>query len=207
MNTEGDMKVFFILLPLFLAVGVYLLVYGRKRAAMMREFAARRGLKHLSGDDIGLTGELNGKFGLSGGRARSFSKVRDIVASDEVLLFRCVELLDLNPYRKSAATHHGRIAVTFKVPEDVDLFVSRDPDGTYRSVYPPAADLSRERLFPAIKEVVEKDPPPHVLSMTFREGRALLYLLPLVVGSEKREDLDYLFRTAERLSSTLEKAR
>ena len=47
-------------------------------------------------------------------------------------------------------------------------------------------------------------PPPHALSITVRNGKALIYPEPLVVGGEKEEDLDYLLSLAKKMNKLLD---
>ena len=92
--------VWMILIPIFIAVGVYLIIYSKKRKAMLKGFAQEKGLQYAHDDQGRLETELNQKLAVEEtGLVRSFMKIRDIVTDGEISIFRCIELLDLNPHR------------------------------------------------------------------------------------------------------------
>jgi hypothetical protein len=208
MNTAGDTRVFYILIPLFMAVGVYLLVYSRNRAVMLRRLAKERDLKHTPKDDGQMATELDKAFYLpEPGYARAFMRVRDIVRKKvqdgAIALMRFTELLDLNPRGQSGHRHGNHLGATFPAPAGMDLFMIRQSNGHYVNQYPPGRNPAKQPGFETVRQVVEADPPAHPLSITFSRGRGLVYLMPLRTGSEKLPDARYLFGLAERLHAAL----
>ncbi len=198
--------VFIILLIVFGAVGVYLLAYSKMKSASLKAFAFNRGLSYKEKDYGTLAKELNEKFGIEEyGRIRSFAQIGDLVSDGEVTLLRCTELLDMNLYRKAAVTHSSRFAVIFIVPETVKLFFKIDDKGKYYYIEPTDKDVAQDEHFIKIKPVLDSHLPQHWLSATFSNGRAIIYLMPLVVGNEKEEDFEYLFKTAGEIKKALSK--
>ena len=204
METQSDPLVWYILVPLFVAVGVYLLIYSRRRRAMLKRFARERGLSYRPRDEQGLADELTEKLAVDGeGLVRAFMGVKDLVSDGRVTLFRCTELLDLNPHRRAQDPHGNHICVLFEAPEEIDLFFRMERDGEVRNLHPPGKVLGEDEAFGRISQVLHKDPPPNGLTVSFRNGKALIYANPLVTGGEKREDLDYLLRIGRRLDEAL----
>ncbi len=69
---------------------------------MLRRFAQKNGLQYTPEDNGKLETELSERFAIKDtGLVRSFMQIKDIVTDEEISLFRCVELLDLNPYGTS----------------------------------------------------------------------------------------------------------
>jgi hypothetical protein len=186
---------------LVLAVGVHLYFYNRRRRALIRDFAKRRGLDHHPEGDPALEESLENAFDFGEvGLTRTLGRIRDIVRGEKgLVIFRATELLDLNPHGATEFAHHGRIAVSFPTVSEGELFVVVSPQLHYDNRHPTRTDYNGDPTFRVLKRVLERKPPPHTLSVTVTRGRVLLYLEPLVTGSEKPEDLKYLFRLARAL--------
>ncbi len=202
MSMQGDVRVFWILIPLLMAVGIHLLVYGRKRRAMLKEFSEQMGLRYIPVDSGEMESYLNQKLEIpEKGLIRKIMRIKDIVSDETVRIFRCIELLDLNPYRTTSCPHQNHIVLALKVPFDINLFFIREKSGEYVSCYPKGKNLLEDVYFPSIKKVIESHVPLHRLSVTFSQGQALIYLLPLVVGAEKPQDLIYLLNLGRALKA------
>jgi hypothetical protein len=187
------MTVFWLLVPIFVAVGVYLIWYSRRTRRLVVDFARGKGLQYHQSDGGQLAGVLDSALSLEQpGLVRSFDRIRDIVYDqDTIALFRTVELLDLNPHGTSESTHHSRVAVTFEVPQQHDLFALVSPDLGCRSRLGSASGVPEEAVG-MIRNALQGRPPRCPLSVTLKRGRGLVYLEPLVTGSVRSEDLDYL---------------
>lgn len=194
------MDVALVLVPLFLAVGVWLLVYSRRRRRMMTTFAARHGLAHRPADDGSLEEVLDRVFALPRPFARAFSRIRDVVEGDGVRLFRCTELLDLSRHGAAQNTHAGRIAALVDVGGASEAFLRVRRDGTLVPVLPGThADPAGNPELEGLRRELSRNPPPHTLSVSLSGGNLLLYLEPGLTGSEKPGDVEYLFRLATGL--------
>jgi hypothetical protein len=187
------MTVFWILVPLFVAVGAYLVWYSRRGRRLVMAFAREKGLRYRPGDDGQLAAALDEALGFDEpGLVRSFGQVRDIVYDREsVQLFRTVELLDLNRYGTSQSTHYSRVAVTFEVSPDLELFALVSPDLRCQSRLGSDSSVPQEPVT-VIRSVLENQRPRCPLSVTLKRGRGLIYLEPLVTGNVRPEDLEYL---------------
>ena len=199
------MNVFMIVVPIFALVGIWLLIYSRKRSSLLKDFARRRGLTYQGADEGSCEQILSQAFGLEAPLARGFSGVRDIVSDHEISIFRVTELLDLSPYGISQNIHYGRIAVLLDAPKEPDLFFMVEKQSKYSSIDPPEKNLRADKHFPALQKVIDLHPPPHNLSVTMKQGKALLYQIPMVTGSEKEVDLNYLYDLAKEISRSLTK--
>lgn len=194
--------VFAILVPLFLAVGVYLIVYNLRRRRLLRSFAGAKSLPYRPADDGTLEHRLNSAFRLEGsGRVRAFSRIRDIVENGPLRLFRVTELLDLNPHGQAPSTHFGRIAVLVTVEAQPPAFATFEPgaEGWRRR---PRGEASEEPL-KAVEKLLLQCPPRHPLTVTFAGASALLYLEPFRVGGESLEDVECLHELGRRLGEAL----
>ncbi|MHC4415353.1 MAG: hypothetical protein ACYS0G_08725 [Planctomycetota bacterium] len=192
MMLAQDLLVFAILVPLFAFIAIWLLVYARKRSALIRRYATARGLIWRQADDGTLERQLDDAFRLEDrALARAFSRVRDIVADDGLLLFRVTELLDLNPHGSSQNSHFGRIAVLFDAPAGPFLFFNAVNRTQNLNLYPASGDLEANRFFEALGPLLATNPPRHTLSITVMRGKALMYLQRLT-GTENETDLEYL---------------
>ncbi len=206
MNDQGNPLVWFILIFAFLAVGIHLFIYSKKRRSMLKGFSQSRGL-HYTPDDHGrLETELNRKLALDeSGLVRSFMKIKDIVSDGEISLFRCIELLDLNPYGTVASPHQNHICVSLEVPVVINLFFITNKEGHTNNIYPKDKNLFEDTFFLQLQPLIEQNLPKESVTISFRRGRAIIYLNPLVVGGEKEEDLDYLLSLGKAIKHTLPK--
>jgi len=195
---KGDITVFYILIPAFLLVGLWLIYYNRKKSEMMRMFAAKRGLKY-SRRSPGLDDELDRVFRLETPFARAFMLVKDVITDGPVRLMRLTELLDLSPYGTSQNTHFRRLAAYFPGPAGPDLILGfRHGGPDPRVMYPVGTNVSGDERVKRLLELVSESPPPHPLTITLMGGRALAYLEPLMVGSEGEPEADYLLKFAKK---------
>jgi len=201
-TTTGNVSYFYIFLGVAVAVSIHLYFYGRRRRAMLEKFARNKGLKYSSKDlNDQLADELTEKLKFNDyGRARGFSRIRDIGTDGEVSIFRCIQLLDTAKYGNSNQSHNSSICVTFNVPEALDLFVLYQ-GGCYFNALSRSQKIKDQNALQRVREVVGSFPPKHTLSITLRKGRGLLFLYPLVTGSEKYPELEYLFELGHRLKS------
>jgi hypothetical protein len=200
---EGSPLVFALLGVAFAGVSVHLIVYARRRGALLRRFAQSRGLHLEARDDGSLEHQLCRAFEIEdSGCARSFGQIRDIVSLPQGVLFRVVELSDLNPHASVESSHHARAAVLF----------SGDPG--WSGIFHVSADLGVHQRYPRERGAAEIGvrglfeqagiaPPPHTLSLTFMRGCGLAYLEPAITGSVTEAHLTYLADLAARLSVAL----
>jgi hypothetical protein len=98
MNNSSGALVMWILVPLFVALGLYLVWYSRRRKNMFEAFANTHQF-HISQDhDAELQNILKRCFSIEEkGLVRSFDQLSSLVDGTPIWLFRAVELLDLNP--------------------------------------------------------------------------------------------------------------
>jgi len=202
---KGDVTVFYILVPAFLLVGLWLIYYNMKKSELLRRFAAKRGLAY-SKKAPGLDEELDRVFRLETPFARAFMLVRDVITDGRTRLMRLTELLDLSPYGTPQNTHFRRIPVYFPAPAGPDLILGFNHgvpggSGEPRVMYPVGTDVSGDERVKRLQELVSKMPPPHPLTVTLMGGRALAYLEPLMVGSEGESEADYLLEFARKFRS------
>ncbi len=204
MQTHGDAAlVWLILVPLFLGVGVWLLIYSRRRSDLLRRFAQRHGLIYRPKDGGGLEKTLCEALRLKPPCGRAFFRLRDIVSDTRVTLARLTEALDLSPYGTPQSTHHARTAALFDAPEAADLYFQVTRDGKYVWRHPERDAPGGDRYFEAAFDAVASRPPPHPLSVTCMNGQGLVYLEPPLVGSEKEPELQYLLELARKLRQAL----
>jgi hypothetical protein len=197
------MTVFWILGTTFVALGIYLYAYSRKRSRLIRDFALSKGLRYSRKAGAALEEELEKAFSFDiPGIVRNFGRIRDVVENKGITMFRATELLDLTPYGRSQNTHFGRIAAYFDAPVTPEMFFLVTKAGELTNRHPTEAIPAEDASFIKIKEVLEKSAPRHRLSVTLMRGKAILYLEP-VFGSEKKEDLDYLFELAVAIHKQL----
>ncbi len=205
MTTHGDPKVFFILVPLFLALCIYLIIYNKKKAAFLKKFSTSRGLQYRPKDNGRLEDDLSSKLEIKEpGYVRTVFGIKDIIRYDSIRIFRCTELLDLDRYGTPQNTHFHRLALTFDLPEEVSLFFLFDPKRReYRQPGPQKINLEGNRTFQAVKSCLGEMPPPYPLSVTFSRGLVFLYLEPLMVGGEQEKDVEYLLELGKKLKRAL----
>ena len=193
------MNIFLILFPLFALVGIWLLIYSRKRSQLLKNFGRKKGLIYLASDDGRLEQKLDQAFKLEPPLARGFSRIRDIVTDNNIFLFRVTELLDLVPYRVKEYAHSGHVAVAFSVPKEINLFFFLVNQSEYENIHPPGKNLDADQHFQVMQKIIKTNPPPHNLSVTIMRKKALIYLMPIVTGAEKESDLEYLFDLAKEI--------
>jgi hypothetical protein len=203
MDEPSGMTVFWILGPLFVAVGLYLAWYTRRRRRLLETFAARHGFPVLQTVAEPLQALLDERFALEGeGLVRSFGQVASVVEGDGVRLFRAVELLDLNPYAQADSTHFARIAALFGVPASLDAFFLVERDGRTRSRFG-GAGPSDAALVEVVRQTVAACGGRHPLSVTFAGGSGLVYFEPRVTGGENAEDISALYAIAMQVREGL----
>lgn len=206
MSASGDPKVFLILIPVFLAAGIYLIIYNKKKSALFKNFSIKEGLSYQKKDDGEIENYLSEKIKIDEpGYVRTISGVKDIIRYGDMIIFRCTELLDLYKYGSPGNTHFPRVVLSFDAEPGASLFFWFDPKrGAYKSKYPPDKDLENDKYFQAIKTQIKNFPPPHPLTVTLSGGTTFIYMEPLMVGCEKEPDLDYLFDLGKKLHPILE---
>lgn len=196
------MKVFLILVPIFVLVGLWLIIYSRRRGRLIKNFGTAKGLSYRPVDDGTLEQILNIAFALPAPLGRDFSRIRDIVEDGNVHMFRVTEGLDLSPYGMPQNTHAGRIAVYLDTGHDGELFFLAKNAQEIRYILPRETSPT-DPEFEKMKDVILEFPPPHMLSVTVMGGKFLAYFEPTLTGSEKASDLDYLYNLATRVKSAL----
>ncbi|MGD2075422.1 MAG: hypothetical protein PVI91_13365 [Gammaproteobacteria bacterium] len=207
MNDSSGALAAWILVPLFLAVGLYLIWYTRRRRKLMEGFAHAHGLTLRPERTGELQETLDRSFSLEEeGLVRSFGQLSSLVDAGSLRLFRAVELLDLNRHGQARSAHFARIAALFDIPAAHDVFFvmdryrraterlrgseSPDPDVTEMAKH--AADSCKAR---------------HALSITLRRGHGLIYFEPLVTGGETGDDVESLYCIAKRMQAALSASR
>lgn len=197
---EGEPIVFVFLGVAFAAVGLYLVLYARRRAGTVRDFARSRGYPWRARDDGSLEEELQEAFRIDEpGCVRTFDRPRDVVSIPGGTLFRAVELLDLNPHASVYDSHQARVAVLLPEGPDFEGIFMVTSDLEVRQRYPREETSGGAGVVALLKDAGVRAP-PHPLSLTFMRGRGLAYLQPAVVGSVDAQGLAYLADLAERLS-------
>ncbi|WP_432695331.1 hypothetical protein ACQUQP_12330 [Marinobacterium sp. YM272] len=198
------MLVFWILVPIFVALGLYLLWYARRRRAMLEAFAKEAGLRMQPRAEASLEARLERCFSLQQpGLVRSFGQLASLVKGDPVWIFRSVELLDLNPHGQAQSTHFNRIAALFPVPDTLNSeFFLLDKNGQARSLLPGSA-APDTKFVAMVNEVARSSGARHPLSVTCSRGSGLIYFEPFVVGGETLDDVKALYRIAQGISQRL----
>ena len=192
------MKILLLLTPLFLLVGGWLFYYSSRRSRMLQEFSAKLGLVYQSADDGRLERQLNCALQLEAPLGRDFSRIKDLADADGIQLFRVTEALDLSPYGLPQNSHFGRIAVSFSVASQAQLFFLARGSKEFRPIVPnTVAQTADIPEFQCLQQLISSFPPPHTLSLTLMRGRLLAYLERLVTGSEKEPELSYLLEFAQ----------
>lgn len=200
---DNNTLLFSILGLAFAGVGIHLYLYSRRVSRRIRQFARDRGLTWRPRDDENLEATINTAFDLpETGLVQNFSRIRDIVRFDDSVLFRGTELLDLTPYGSATNPHASRVTVLFDltgVPEGIFMVM---PSLEVRQRYPLEGPNNSDTIA-GIFRSPEIEPPPHPLSLSLKNGHALAYLEPLVVGSVSDTDLEYLIKLTENLQKTV----
>ncbi|MFW6198629.1 MAG: hypothetical protein ACOC5E_02275 [Acidobacteriota bacterium] len=196
------MTVFWILVPVFVAVGIYLIWYTRRRKRLLRTFADRHGLRVEPALEDEVQTTLDRCFGLEAdGLVRTFGQLSSVVDAGPVRIFRTVELLDLNPHGRASNPHHPRIAALFSVPEGREEFFVMDPSGEVRTILPdagaPAADVAA-----ATRRALDACGARYPVSVTVASGHAVVYLIP-PTGRDTQGDIDAIHCIARSLRTQL----
>ena len=198
------MKVLLILTPIFVLIGLWLLIYSRRRSRLVKAFGGTKGFFYRHKDDWTLEQALNRAFTLAAPLGRDFSRIRDIVEDDGIRLFRVTEALDLSYYGMPQNTHFGRIAVFIETEKDWELFFLAKNAQEIKHILPKGShQIATDPIFAKLKQIIEENPPPHMLSVTLMRGKFLAYLEPMLTGSEKESDLNYLFELAKMAKRNL----
>ena len=198
------MKVFLILTPIFVLIGLWLLIYSRRRSRIVKAFCETNGFFYRFKDEGTLEQALNRAFALAAPLGRDFSRIRDIVEDDSIRLFRVTEALDLSHYGMPQNTHFGRIAVFFETEKNWELFFLAKNAQEIKHILPKDSDqIASDPIFAKLKQLIKENPPPHMLSVTVMRGNFIAYLEPMMTGSEKESDLNYLFELARMAKRTL----
>ena len=189
MNSGSETLVFWILIPLFVAIGIYLLWYMKRRKRMLLQFAKDNGFNIKQKHEEKLQERLDSCFSLEDpGLIRSFGQVSNIIEKGSVLFFQTVELLDLNPHAQAYSTHFNRIAALFETHKTLDEFFLLD-----KSMRPqhrlPTQKTSNPKIAEISRQIAKSCNASHTLSVTLRNGYGIIYFEPLVTGGESMQDI------------------
>lgn len=204
MDSGSQATVFWILIPLFLAVGMYLFWYAKRREKMVDAFAQSRGFTIRAELKPTIEHILDHYFALQDdpGVVRSFGQISPIVDGGTVRLFRTVELLDVSPHSTASSTHFSRFVALFEVSTEFDDFFLLDA-----ALHPTRrwADFPKPdpRAVTLAKKAATAYNPRHTLSITLTHGHGLIYFEPLVTGGESLDDLHCLYEIARQLHQQL----
>ncbi len=199
MSNGSGALVFWILVPLFAAVGLYLIWYSRRRKKMLETFADTHHLRLRPEHKGELEKRLEDCFSLKEENlVRSFGQLASLIDGGSIWLFRAVELLDLNPHAQSYSTHFPRIAALFDVSSDRDEFFFLDKGMQARSMRPWAHTPNREVVM-ITKGIAESFNARHPLSVTLARGCGLIYFEPMVTGGENISDVNALYGIARKM--------
>ncbi|MCG8546316.1 MAG: hypothetical protein MJE12_19130 [Alphaproteobacteria bacterium] len=184
---------------LTLALALWRHTVHRRRKRLIESFAEARGLIHAPHDDGRLRRVLDYAFELAAPSERIFFDIHDLATDGDIVLFRMSEQLDLGNRIKTRGEPLERIAATFSVPADIDLFFMVSRRLNVKNAHPDRRDPQSDIHFARLRQVLNERPLPHPLSVTMGRGRALLYLLPRRPGVLADGDLEFLFGLAKRL--------
>jgi hypothetical protein len=203
MNHTSGALVAGILVPLFLAVGLYLIWYTRRRRRMMEAFAQARGMSLEPDRAVEVQEMLDRCVALDEeGLTRSFGQPSTLVDGGSIWLFRAVELLDLSRYGQARSAHFPRIAALFDSSSERDEFFVLDRAGRAVGRVPGSKSPDPDVIEMA-KRAANSCKARHALSVTLRRGHGLVYFEPLVTGGETRDDIDSLYCIAKRMREAL----
>lgn len=199
----GNTVVLWMAASALLAAGLYTGLQGWRAGRRLRRWGRRRGLPLRSRKDSGLAEELERRIGRDSHEVtRSFAEVRDVVADGEIAVFRCLEELDLSPWHPGSPPLSARVAVVFPAPEHLSSWTMFDTTGRQAREIPPGVRFADGEISERLQGVLAEDPPPRPLSVTVAGGLGVAYLAR--DGQRVSEEhLDYLRRTARRLSDSL----
>jgi hypothetical protein len=203
LNEGSDALVFWILIPIFAAVGFYLFWYSRRRKKMLEAFAKTHRLHIRPEHKEELQKTLDSRFSLKDeNRVRSFGQLSSLIDGGSMWFFRAVELLDLNPHARSYSTHFPRIAALFKVSQDYEEFfvLGRSLQAIQKL---PGSSPPNPDVVEITKRIAAECHARHPLSVTLARGHGLIYFEPLVTGGEKMRDLHALYCIAKKMREEL----
>jgi hypothetical protein len=204
MNGSSDSLVFWILIPLFLAIGVHLILYTRRRRKMLETFARAQHLRIRPERRQEIEDALNRCFSLEQpGLTRHFGPLSSLIDGGATWIFRAAELLDLDPYGSPSTTNFYRIAAFFPVAGSVqDQFFLLD-----KHMRPHRMGSDKSPLNPEIVEMTKhiwrNCSARHPLSITLARGYGLIYFEPFVVGGETVGDITSLYCIAKSMHEKL----
>jgi hypothetical protein len=203
MNDGSGTLVFWILVPLFVAVGLYLIWYSRRRKKMLEAFAQTHQFMIKPEYREEMQKILDECFSIKGmGLVRSFDSLSSLIYGESIWVFSAVELLDLNPHAQSSATHFSRIVALFNISTDYDEFFILD-SSMRLSQRIPGSKAPDSNITDLVKRIAVSCKARHSLSVTLTHGRGLIYFEPLVTGGETNSDINALHCIARGLSEEL----
>lgn len=195
---QGAM-VAWILIPAFVAVGLYLVWYAKRRKQMVESFANVHQLRMCPQCEAQIQAELDANFELEEeGLVRSFGQLSTLVNGDDVWIFRAIELLDLDSHAQSYTTHFPRIAAMFDVSASHGEFFVLDLSGQHHQILPQRSSPD-PNVIEIVRRIVKECTLGHTLSVTLSGGHGLIYLEPLVVGGETIADVNTLYCIAKKM--------
>jgi len=203
MNEGSGALVSWILVPLFGAVGLYLIWYSRRRKKMLEAFAKTHHLRIRPGYEKTVQKTLDSCFSIKDeGLVRSFAQISSVVVGESIWLFRAVELLDLDPYAQSYSTHFPRIIALFDISTDHEEYFVLDKS-MQACQRLPGSQTPNPNVTEIAKRIAASCKVRHPLSMTLVRGHGLIYLEPLVTGGETMSDINSLYCIARNMSEKL----
>ena len=203
MDEGSGALVAWILAPLFVAVGIYLIWYSRRRKKMLAAFAKTHQLMPRPEYKEEIQKTLDSCFSIkNGGVVRSFGQLSSIVFGESIWIFRTVELLDLNPHSQSYSTHFSRIAVLFNILTDHDEFFILNKSG-HANQRLPGSKLPDPHIAGLVKRSAVSCEARHPISVTLTGGYGLIYFDPLVTGGETKSDINSLYCIAKDMREKL----
>jgi hypothetical protein len=203
MNEGANALVFWILVPLFVAVGLYLIWYSRRRKKMLKTFAKTHQLLIRPEQEQALQKTLDSCFSLKNENlVRSFGQLSSLVDGGNVWVFRAVELLDLNPHSQSYSTHFSRIVALFGISTSHDEFFILDNSMQARPRIPGSNTPSSE-VTEISQRLAASHNARHALSVTLNSKHGLIYFEPLGTGGEALSDVESLYSIANNMYAEL----
>jgi len=199
MNQGSNSIVLWMLVPLFIAAGFFLIWYTPHRKAMLQTFSKKYHLPIRPERKEELQKSLDDFFSLKHlSLVRSFAQLSSIIDAGPIWLFRTVELLDLNPLARSYSTHFSRIAALFKVSTNHEEFFILKKSMHAIQKLPRSKTLNNE-LTDIIKPITVSCNARHPLSVTLVNGHGLIYFEPLITGGETISDIECLYCIAKKM--------
>jgi len=203
MNVGSGVLVFWILIPLFMAVGLYLFWYTRRRRKMLNDFAGMQQLIIKPEHENEIQNTLDRCFSFKDNAlVRSFGQLSSLVDGKSVWLFRAIELLDLNPHAQTYTTHFARIVALFDIDANHDAFflLHKSMQASQRL---PSSKLPDPETIEICKQIAKSCNARHTLSVTLTSGHGLIYFEPLTTGGETINDVNSLYCIAQHMSEKL----